>query len=177
MFGISRFSMIARPLVARQQVPSSSIFLQQTAEFSKYISKARAKRLPLTTKKAGKGYYKGNGSRKEGYITSKGMSKPTACGGVRCADKKHLSFSTFCLLVFTGKFIRVPDMVTELVTPDFSQFKLKPYVAVEARRNKIDVWVNRSLSWRAAHLSLALDYLQRRLCSISSCKFLIEVSL
>eukprot|EP01033_Poteriospumella_lacustris_P015549 gene15549-11129_t len=106
MFGIYRFSMIARPLVARQQVPSSSVFLQQTAEFSKYISKARAKRLPLTTKKAGKGYYKGNGSRKEGYITSK------------------------------GKFIRVPDMVTELVTPDFSQFKLKPYVAVEARRNK-----------------------------------------
>eukprot|EP01039_Chlorochromonas_danica_P016496 gene16496-19507_t len=106
MFGIYRFSMTARPLVARQQVPSSSVFLQQTAEFSKYISKARAKRLPLTTKKAGKGYYKGNGSRKEGYITSK------------------------------GKFIRVPDMVTELVTPDFSQFKLKPYVAVEARRNK-----------------------------------------
>lgn len=83
MFGIYRFSMTARPLVARQQVPSSSVFLQQTAEFSKYISKARAKRLPLTTKKAGKGYYKGNGSRKEGYITSKGMSKPTASGAVR----------------------------------------------------------------------------------------------
>lgn len=45
----------------------------QTAEFSKYISKSRAKRLPLTTKRAGKGYYKGNGARKEGRLTSKGM--------------------------------------------------------------------------------------------------------
>lgn len=44
----------------------------QVAFFSKYISKSRAKRLPLTTKRAGKGYYKGNGARKEGMVTSKG---------------------------------------------------------------------------------------------------------
>jgi hypothetical protein len=45
----------------------------QVAFFSKYISKSRAKRLPLTTKRAGKGYYKGNGARKEGMVTSKGI--------------------------------------------------------------------------------------------------------
>jgi hypothetical protein len=99
----------ARPLVQRSLFPSSSsVFYQQTAEFSKYLSKARTKRLPLTTKRAGKGYYKGNRSRKEGFITSK------------------------------AKFIKVHDMCTELVVPDFSNFTLKPYVAVEARRHKID---------------------------------------
>jgi hypothetical protein len=48
------------------------IFGSQVSNFSKYISKSRTKRLPLTTKRAGKGFYKGNGARKEGYITSKG---------------------------------------------------------------------------------------------------------
>ncbi len=46
--------------------------LIQTADFSKYISNARKKRLPMTTKRAGKGYYKGNRCRKEGVISSKG---------------------------------------------------------------------------------------------------------
>ena len=50
----------------------TKLFQFQTADFSKYISKARTKRLPLTTKRAGKGYYKGNRSRKEGYLNSKG---------------------------------------------------------------------------------------------------------
>ncbi len=49
--------------------------LTLTADFSKYISKSRTKRLPLTTKRAGKGFYKGNGARKEGVITSKGTSR------------------------------------------------------------------------------------------------------
>ena len=39
---------------------------------SKYLSKAAAKRLPMTTKRAGKGYYKGKGGTKEGRLTSKG---------------------------------------------------------------------------------------------------------
>jgi large subunit ribosomal protein L41 len=39
---------------------------------SKYISKSAKKRLPLTTKRAGKGFYKGKGSTKEGRLTSKG---------------------------------------------------------------------------------------------------------
>lgn len=46
---------------------------QIVASFSKYISKSRTKRLPLTTKRVGKGYKKGNRARKEGVITSKGI--------------------------------------------------------------------------------------------------------
>lgn len=45
---------------------------QQVAFFSKYTSRSRTKRMPLNTKRVGKGYYKGTGSRKEGKITSKG---------------------------------------------------------------------------------------------------------
>ena len=48
-------------------------FIQlQSRFFSKYLSKSATKRLPLTTKRAGKGYYKGNGCRSEGRHTSKG---------------------------------------------------------------------------------------------------------
>ena len=50
---------------------NAGIFVQ-VANFSRFIPKSRAKRLPLTTKRAGKGYYKGNGCRKEGIISSKG---------------------------------------------------------------------------------------------------------
>ena len=38
---------------------------------SKYLTKAAAKRLPLNTKRAGKGYYKGKGGTKEGKLNSK----------------------------------------------------------------------------------------------------------
>ena len=54
-------------------VNTNSLFqLNQIANFSKFISRARKKRLPLTTKRAGKGYYKGNRTRKEGHLDSKG---------------------------------------------------------------------------------------------------------
>ena len=43
----------------------------QTRFISKYISKSAKKRIPLTTKRAGKGYYKGKGGTKEGRLTSK----------------------------------------------------------------------------------------------------------
>lgn len=39
---------------------------------SKYLSKAAAKRLPLNTKRARKGYYKGKGGTKEGKLNSRG---------------------------------------------------------------------------------------------------------
>lgn len=45
---------------------------QQQRFISKYVSKAARKRMPLTTKRAGKGFYKGEGSTKEGRLTSKG---------------------------------------------------------------------------------------------------------
>ena len=67
-------------------------------------SKARKKRLPLTTKRAGKGFYKGNGARKEGTINSK------------------------------ARFTYDPEMVTELVVPDLEGFMLKAYVGPGAKR-------------------------------------------
>jgi hypothetical protein len=81
----------------------------QVAQFSKYISHSRTKRLPLTTKRAGHGYYKGNGARKEGFITSK------------------------------ARFIRVPEMCTELVVPDLSDFKLHAYIGAGAKRHIKDI--------------------------------------
>jgi len=86
--------------------------LSQVMDFSKYISKARAKRLPLTTKRAGKGYYKGTGSRKEGVLTSK------------------------------GRFLLHKDKCTELVVPNLTNFKLKAYVGPGAKRHVIDAKVN-----------------------------------
>ena len=54
---------------------SSKLFLwNPVCNFSKYISKSRTKRLPLTTKRAGKGYKKGNGARTEGKLNSKGKN-------------------------------------------------------------------------------------------------------
>ena len=63
--------------------------------------------MPLNTKRVGKGYYKGNGCRKEGHINSK------------------------------GKFIINHEMLTELIVPDLTNFKLKPYVGAGAKRNVI----------------------------------------
>jgi len=87
--------------------------LTQFAPFSKYISKARTKRLPLTTKRAGKGFYKGKGGRSEGFITSK------------------------------GRFMRQPEKCTELVVPNLTDFKLKAYVGSGAKRGVIDAIVNK----------------------------------
>ena len=80
----------------------------QKMNLSKYISNARTKRLPLTTKRVGKGYYKGNGARKEGKINSK------------------------------ARFIQDKEMLTELVVPDLTNFKLKAYVGPGAKRHIIE---------------------------------------
>jgi hypothetical protein len=77
----------------------------QIASLHKYISKSRTKRLPLTTKRAGKGYYKGNRSRKEGHITTK------------------------------GRFVKDIRRCTELVVPDLSNFSLRAYIGPGIKRN------------------------------------------
>mmetsp|Transcript_2705 Transcript_2705/g.3711 ORF Transcript_2705/g.3711 Transcript_2705/m.3711 type:complete len:111 (+) Transcript_2705:47-379(+) len=84
----------------------------QIAHFSKYISKSRTKRLPMTTKRAGKGFYKGNGARKEGVISSK------------------------------GRFRLIREMCTEIIAPDLSDFKLKAYVAPGAKRHVTEIKVS-----------------------------------
>ncbi len=68
--------------------------LIQQRFMSKYLSKSAAKRLPLSTKRAGKGYYKGKGGTKEGRLTSK------------------------------AKFIVDPKKRLELIVPDLSDFKV-----------------------------------------------------
>jgi len=42
------------------------------AEYSKIYGRSRSKRLPMTTKRTKKGFYKGNGATQEGRHTSKG---------------------------------------------------------------------------------------------------------
>jgi hypothetical protein len=64
--------------------------------FSKFLSKSAAKRIPLTTKRARKGFYKGKGCTKEGYITSK------------------------------GRFVVDWSKRLQLIIPDLTGFKLKP---------------------------------------------------
>eukprot|EP00537_Pseudo-nitzschia_pungens_P003935 CAMPEP_0172365882 /NCGR_PEP_ID=MMETSP1060-20121228/12295_1 /TAXON_ID=37318 /ORGANISM="Pseudo-nitzschia pungens, Strain cf. cingulata" /LENGTH=144 /DNA_ID=CAMNT_0013089459 /DNA_START=161 /DNA_END=596 /DNA_ORIENTATION=+ len=82
----------------------SVIGQQQNRFISKYVSKSARKRLPLTTKRAGKGYYKGKGATKEGRVTSK------------------------------GKFIPDPKKKLELMVPDLEGFNLKPYIARTASK-------------------------------------------
>lgn len=82
---------------------SSSIII--TRAMSKYVSKSAKKRLPLTTKRARKGFYKGKGGTKEGRLTSK------------------------------GRFIVNPLKRLELVVPEnLDSFRLKPYIAASASK-------------------------------------------
>mmetsp|Transcript_16894 Transcript_16894/g.21372 ORF Transcript_16894/g.21372 Transcript_16894/m.21372 type:complete len:111 (+) Transcript_16894:92-424(+) len=72
---------------------------QQTRSMSKNLSKAAAKRRPLTTKRAGKGYYKGKGSTTQGSFRGK-----------------------------AGRYVLDRSRMLELVIPDLTGFKLKPYI-------------------------------------------------
>mmetsp|Transcript_4064 Transcript_4064/g.7817 ORF Transcript_4064/g.7817 Transcript_4064/m.7817 type:complete len:99 (-) Transcript_4064:47-343(-) len=78
------------------------------SEFSKKLSNSATKRLPLTTKKAGKGFYKGKGGTKEGRHTSK------------------------------GRYIIDPKKRVELIVPDLAGFKLKPYIAASASKRPLE---------------------------------------
>lgn len=94
------FSVITARACNYLPVINSPPFFQESRRFmSKYLSKSATKRLPLTNKKAKKGYYKGNGATMEGRITSK------------------------------GKFIADPRKKLQLIVPDLTGFKLKPYIS------------------------------------------------
>ncbi|EJK60982.1 hypothetical protein THAOC_18594, partial [Thalassiosira oceanica] len=82
-------------------LPCNSSPLNETTRrhMSKYLSKSATKRLPLNTKRAKKGYYKGKGCTSEGRLTSK------------------------------GKFIADPLKKLNLIVPDLEGFTLKPYIA------------------------------------------------
>jgi hypothetical protein len=117
--------MLFQSVLAR--IPTNiTVLSQQVMNFSKFISKSRAARLPMNTKRAGKGYYKGNGARKEGRISSTG--------------KIFLIFSfqrIFFVILWDlpGRFLKDKTMCTELVVPDLSGFQLKAYVGSGAKRN------------------------------------------
>jgi len=67
---------------------------------SKFLPKSEAKRLPLSTKHARKGFYKGKGATKEGTFRGK-----------------------------AGRFVIDGERQVELIIPDLTGFKLKPYIA------------------------------------------------
>lgn len=82
-------------------LPSARVIQStQMRHMSKYLSKSAGKRLPLSPKHVRKGFYKGNGSTKEGRFTGK-----------------------------AGRFVLNKDMMLELVVPDLTGFQLKPYIA------------------------------------------------
>ncbi|KAL3803827.1 hypothetical protein HJC23_003989 [Cyclotella cryptica] len=98
--------------------PSSHSAFQETRRcMSKYLSKSASKRLPLNTKRAKKGYYKGKGCTSEGRLTSK------------------------------GKFIADPLKKLQLIVPDLTGFPLKPYIAKTISKvppeNRIDMQAGR----------------------------------
>lgn len=72
----------------------------QTRHMSKFMSKSAAKRAPLSTKHVRKGYYKGKGATKEGTFRGK-----------------------------AGRFVIDKERQVQLVIPDLTGFKLKPYIA------------------------------------------------
>jgi hypothetical protein len=76
-------------------IPSMLSNFQQQRFMSKYLSKSAKKRLPLTTKRVAKGFYKGNGSTKEGRLSNK------------------------------GRFIVDPLKRLELIVPDLTGFKVR----------------------------------------------------
>eukprot|EP01041_Mallomonas_annulata_P005627 gene5627-11355_t len=96
----------------------SNWLYQSFMALSKYISKSRTKRLPLTTKRVGKGFTKGYGAIKGGFISSKGI--PLQYGSI--------VFKLKAKFFSSGKFIGVKEMQTQLVVPDLTNFKLKAYI-------------------------------------------------
>lgn len=106
---LNRLAFVRPAVVVRVVQPTSSttfipprddaVLSNSVRYFSKYLSKSATKRLPLTTKRVGKGFYKGKGCRSEGRHTSK------------------------------GKFLMDRSKMLELVVPDLNGFKLKPYIA------------------------------------------------
>jgi large subunit ribosomal protein L41 len=97
---------LSNALVRQHYQPSPTPLFQQQQfrEMSKYMSKAAKKRIPLNTKRVAKGFYKGKGSTKEGRITRK------------------------------AKFMVDKFKQLELVVPDLTGFRLKPYIAANASR-------------------------------------------
>ena len=97
--------LLSPPNKQKSKIRPISMFNGSFPLLSKFLSKSATKRLPLTTKRAGKGYYKGvTGMTKQGRHTSK------------------------------GKYILDKNKMLEIVPPNLEGFKLRPYVAPSVPR-------------------------------------------
>lgn len=107
MFGLFAETVASRMRTAHNLVQSALFHSKKRGKKPDrpLYSQSRVKRFPMTTKRANKNYYKGNGCRTEGHLTSK------------------------------GRFLRDPEMCTELVVPDLTGFKLRPYIAHGIKKN------------------------------------------
>ena len=94
MWFTSSFTRAATSLLPSVYERLDTKIIGSVRHFSKYLSRSAAKRIPLTTKRAKKGFYKGKGATTEGRITS------------------------------TGKFIVDWSRRLELVVPDLTGFKV-----------------------------------------------------
>jgi len=74
------------------------------ANWTRTLGKQATRRVPLSSKKVGKGYYKGMGGTKEGWHTSK------------------------------GRYVIDPAKQLDIVAPDLTGFKLKPYISAQTSR-------------------------------------------
>lgn len=92
------------------QVPSLVGSLIQQRFMSKYLSKAAAKRVPLNTKRAGKGYYKGKGATKEGRLTSKARFIVDPQKRLELIVPDLEGFKVNVLAEIVSKFTRQPDL-------------------------------------------------------------------
>jgi hypothetical protein len=118
----------------------SGVFGQQ-ARGSKYLSRSAKKRLVLTTKRAGKGFYKGNGSTKEGYLTTKGKFVVDRLRRLELVVPDLTGFKVLiCAWRFLGKcqfeftFACRRLLILALVCLAFSMLQLKPYIAASVSR-------------------------------------------
>lgn len=84
----------------------------------RFLSKAATKRLPLTSKRARKGYYKGNGSASTGRLNSRGAF---AAPGSRGRPPR----GTTSYGARAGRFIVDPAKVLRLVRPPRVHFSLR----------------------------------------------------
>ena len=122
--------------LARNRLVSAipSAFAPSTRFFSKYISKSAKKRLVLTTKRAHKGFYKGNRGTKEGSITSKAkfIVDPLKRMQIVAPDLEGFKVRTVdegCYTIYSG---RTPFSIV-LMRLSFL-WQLKPYIASNASR-------------------------------------------
>lgn len=104
-----------------------SVLAHQQRCMSKYLSKAAKKRLPLTTKRARKGFYKGNRSTKEGRLTSKGKFIVDPMKRLRLVvpDLTGFKVSQVAVIMQNGTFLFIGVSLSAFIRRDSSSHTLR----------------------------------------------------